>query len=233
MFPSIWLLFAKTLKENTVDMSKLSNQELCKALRLSPIDPQRGSPSLHLNMPLKKEEKKVTCIHKANIQKLTDGLFLKTCRETATRYPEIKYNEMIIDNCCMQLVMNPSQFDVMVTGNLYGNLIANVGSGLVGGAGVTGGANFGKDFAIFEVGARHLGLDIAGQGKANPMGLIQSAIMMLKHMDLHNHAKKIEQAAKTVISVRKVWTQDLGGSATTKEVTQAIINELANQEDQD
>jgi len=170
---------------------------------------------------------KVTCIHKANIQKQTDGLFLKVCRQVAADYPAIKYNEMIIDNCCMQLVMNPGQFDVMLTPNLYGNIIANVATGLVGGPGIVGGANVGDGIAVFEVGARHVAQDIAGQNKANPVALIQSSIMMLRYLDLPEYAKKIENAVRYVISEQKVWTGDLGGKSSTKDVTQAIIDQLS------
>lgn len=169
---------------------------------------------------------KVTAIHKANIQKQTDGLFLKVCREVSQKYPNIKYNEMIIDNCCMQLVMNPSQFDVMVTGNLYGNIIANVAAGLVGGAGVVGGANIGEKIGIFETGARHLALDIAGKNKANPMGLLSGATMMLRYLELPGHAEKIEKAVQSVIDDKDMKTLDLGGKTSTKEFTQAVISAL-------
>lgn len=174
----------------------------------------------------KEGRKKVTCIHKANIQKLTDGLFLRVCREVSEQYPDIEYGEMIIDNCCMQLVMNPSQFDVMLTGNLYGNLLANVGSGLVGGPGIVGGANFGEDVGIFEVGARHVAADIAGMNRANPIALIESSVMMLKYLKMNSYADRIENAVKNVLTVQKVWTPDLGGTATTRDVTSAIIREL-------
>eukprot|EP01114_Cavostelium_apophysatum_P001999 TRINITY_DN11753_c0_g1_i1.p1 TRINITY_DN11753_c0_g1~~TRINITY_DN11753_c0_g1_i1.p1 ORF type:complete len:394 (-),score=127.43 TRINITY_DN11753_c0_g1_i1:17-1156(-) len=169
---------------------------------------------------------KVTAVHKANIQKQTDGLFLKVCREVSQKYPQIKYNEMIIDNCCMQLVMNPSQFDVMVTGNLYGNIIANVAAGLVGGPGIVGGANIGESLATFETGARHLAMDIAGQNKANPLGLLSGATTMLRYLDLPEYAEKIEGAVSAVIE-EKILTQDIGGKSSTKEVTQAIIDAIA------
>jgi len=127
----------------------------------------------------------------------------------------------------MQLVMNPGQFDVMLTPNLYGNIIANVATGLVGGPGIVGGANVGDGIAVFEVGARHVAQDIAGQNKANPVALIQSSIMMLRYLDLPEYAKKIENAVRYVISEQKVWTGDLGGKSSTKDVTQAIIDQLS------
>eukprot|EP01118_Nematostelium_gracile_P008768 TRINITY_DN2911_c0_g1_i2.p2 TRINITY_DN2911_c0_g1~~TRINITY_DN2911_c0_g1_i2.p2 ORF type:complete len:137 (+),score=42.89 TRINITY_DN2911_c0_g1_i2:125-535(+) len=135
---------------------------------------------------------------------------------------------MIIDNCCMQLVMNPSQFDVMLTPNLYGNIVANVATGLVGGPGLVGGANVGDGVAVFEVGARHVAQDIAGRNLANPIALIEGAVMMLRYLDLPDYAKRIENATQHVISEQKIWTQDLGGKAHTKDVTQAIINKILN-----
>jgi len=172
------------------------------------------------------KRKKVTAIHKANIQKLTDGLFLESCREVAKSYPEIEFNDMIIDNCCMQLVMKPQQFDVMVTPNLYGNLVTNVVSALVGGPGLTPGANVGDRVAIFESGAHHVASDIAGQDKANPTGIILSSVLMLRHMGLNNYANTIEDALRSVILEKKVLTSDVGGSATTKEFTKAVIDKV-------
>jgi len=126
----------------------------------------------------------------------------------------------------MQLVMNPSQFDVMLTPNLYGNIITNVAAGLVGGPGLTPGANAGDGMALFEVGARHAAHDIAGMNKANPTGLILSSIMMLRYLELHEYAKRIEKAVQGVLKEGKVLTKDIGGNATTKEFTQAVITNL-------
>lgn len=170
--------------------------------------------------------KKVTAIHKANIQKLTDGLFLECCREVAKEYSNIEFSDMIIDNCCMQLVMKPQQFDVMVTPNLYGNLVTNVVSALVGGPGLTPGANIGERCAIFEAGAHHVASDIAGQDKANPTGILLSSTLLLRHIGLDTYAKRIEQAIHQVIAEKKVLTSDVGGSATTKEFTKAVIDRL-------
>jgi len=172
------------------------------------------------------KRKKVTAIHKANIQKLTDGLFLECCREVAKDYPEIEFSDMIIDNCCMQLVMKPQQFDVMVTPNLYGNLVTNVASALVGGPGLTPGANIGDRVAIFESGAHHVASDIAGQDKANPTGILLSSALLLRHIGLADYAQLVEGAVKQVISERRVLTSDVGGSATTKEFTKAVIDKV-------
>jgi len=171
--------------------------------------------------------KSVAAIHKANIQKLTDGLFLESCREVAKKYPGIEYREVIIDNTCMQLVMKPQQFDVMVTPNLYGNLVINVASALVGGPGLVGGVNWGlRGEAIFEPGARHAARDLAGQGIANPAGIILSSAMLLRHLQLHDKADRVERALYSVLKEEKYRTKDVGGSAPTKVMTQAIIDRL-------
>jgi len=170
--------------------------------------------------------KSVTAIHKANIMKQTDGLFLECCREVAKDYPSIQFSDMIIDNCCMQLVMKPQQFDVMVTPNLYGNLVTNVVSALVGGPGLTPGANVGNSgIAVFEAGAHHVAADIAGHNKANPIGILLSSTLLLKHINLPKYAQLIEEAVHHVVK-QKVLTVDVGGTSTTKQFTQAVIDRV-------
>lgn len=143
--------------------------------------------------------KKVTTIHKANIMKLSDGLFLETSRQVAKEYPDIKHNDMIIDNTCMQLVSNPHQFDVLLTTNLYGSICINVISGLIGGAGLLAGKNYGDHYAVFEPGARSTGTAIAGKNLANPIAMLNASVAMLKHLGHHMHADAIHSAiAKTV-----------------------------------
>uniref|UniRef100_UPI001CB90B4F isocitrate dehydrogenase [NAD] regulatory subunit 3, mitochondrial-like n=1 Tax=Erigeron canadensis TaxID=72917 RepID=UPI001CB90B4F len=178
----------------------------------------------HLN-----NRKTVTAVHKANIMKLADGLFLESCREIAKRYPDIKYNEIIVDNCCMQLVSKPEQFDVMVTPNLYGNLVANVAAGIAGGTGVMPGGNVGTEFAIFEQGASagNVGKPkMVEKKRANPIALFLSSAMMLRHIQLPDFADRLETAVKHVIFEGKYRTKDLGGSSTTQEVTDAVISAL-------
>lgn len=170
--------------------------------------------------------KRVTAVHKANIQKLTDGLFLESCRKVSQKYPGIEYLEMIVDNTTMQLIQNPLQFDVLVTPNLYGNIVCNVATGLVGGPGLLPGANFGPRVAIFEPGARHVGKDIAGENKANPTAMILAAVMMLRHMGLPQYADKIERAVNQTYNTQFLRTYDLGGTASTTEFTKAIIHNL-------
>ncbi|XP_065855718.1 isocitrate dehydrogenase [NAD] regulatory subunit 1, mitochondrial isoform X1 [Euphorbia lathyris] len=173
--------------------------------------------------------KKVTAVHKANIMKLADGLFLESCREVATKYPGIKYNEIIVDNCCMQLVAKPEQFDVMVTPNLYGNLVANTAAGIAGGTGVMPGGNVGADHAVFEQGASagNVGKSsIVEQKKANPVALLLSSAMMLRHLQFPSFADRLETAVKRVISEGKCRTKDLGGDSTTEQVVEAVIAAL-------
>ncbi|KAI8541066.1 hypothetical protein RHMOL_Rhmol08G0034200 [Rhododendron molle] len=173
--------------------------------------------------------KKVTAVHKANIMKLADGLFLESCREVATKYPGIKYNEIIVDNCCMQLVSKPEQFDVMVTPNLYGNLVANTAAGIAGGTGVMPGGNVGADHAVFEQGASagNVGsMKLVEQRKANPVALLLSSAMMLRHLQFPSFADRLETAVKRVISEGKCRTKDLGGDSTTQEVVDAVVAAL-------
>ncbi|KAG1363349.1 putative isocitrate dehydrogenase [NAD] regulatory subunit 3, mitochondrial [Cocos nucifera] len=173
--------------------------------------------------------KKVTAVHKANIMKLADGLFLESCREVATKYPGIKYNEIIVDNCCMQLVSKPDQFDVMVTPNLYGNLVANTAAGIAGGTGVMPGGNVGQDHAVFEQGASagNVGNQkIMEQKKANPVALLLSSSMMLRHLQFPSFADRLETAVKRVILEGKYRTKDLGGHSTTQEVVDAVVAAL-------
>ncbi|KAM7287317.1 putative isocitrate dehydrogenase [Ixodes scapularis] len=170
--------------------------------------------------------KKVTVVHKANIMKLTDGLFLKTCTEVAQEYPDIELNDIIIDNCCMQLVANPAQFDVMLVPNLYGNIVVNVACGLVGGAGVTSGRNYGKEYAVFETATRNTGTPLVGKNLANPVATLYAAVDMLKHLELWDHAVVIRRAIEKTVNRDKVHTKDLGGDATTSKVVENILKEV-------
>ena len=167
---------------------------------------------------------KVTVVHKANILKFTDGMFLDIAREISKEYENIELEELIIDNMCMQLVTNPERFKVIVTMNLYGDILSDLVAGLVGGLGVAPGANIGDDIAIFEA-VHGSAPDIAGQNKANPLALLLSSIEMLKYLKLDDFAKNIERAIlKTLTDGYK--TADLGGNATTTEFTDKIIENL-------
>ncbi|QPG72917.1 isocitrate dehydrogenase (NAD(+)) idh1 [Brettanomyces nanus] len=172
--------------------------------------------------------KMVTAIHKANIMKLGDGLFRRIVKEVgAAEYPDIKVNDLIVDNASMQAVSRPQQFDVMVTPNMYGAILSNIGAALIGGPGLVPGANFGRDYAVFEPGCRHVGLDIKGKNEANPTAMILSATMMLRHLGLAKEADRISKATHSVLSRGKTTTRDIGGSASTTEFTKAIIDKLS------
>ncbi|XP_041526314.1 isocitrate dehydrogenase [NAD] subunit beta, mitochondrial isoform X2 [Microtus oregoni] len=175
----------------------------------------------------KKGRSKVTAVHKANIMKLGDGLFLQCCEEVAELYPKIKFETMIIDNCCMQLVQNPYQFDVLVMPNLYGNIIDNLAAGLVGGAGVVPGESYSAEYAVFETGARHPFAQAVGRNIANPTAMLLSASNMLRHLNLEYHSNMIADAVKKVIKVGKVRTSDMGGYATCHDFTEAVIVALS------
>jgi isocitrate dehydrogenase (NAD+) len=169
--------------------------------------------------------KKVTAIHKANIMKLSDGLFIDCCRTVARKYPEITYDERIVDAACMQFVMVPERFDVLVLPNLYGDIVSDLCAGLVGGLGVVPGANLGTDYAVFEA-VHGSAPDIAGQNLANPTALLQSALMMLRHIDEGAAADRIMTALCAVLVTGTTRTRDLGGTATTSAFTDAIIAAL-------
>src|SRR3954469_11341403 len=170
----------------------------------------------------RESRKKVTAVHKANIMKLSDGLFLECFRRVSQDYPDIIADDKIVDNACMQLVMRPEQFDVMLLENLYGDIVSDLCAGLVGGLGLVPGANIGEKGAVFEA-VHGSAPDIAGQGIANPTALLQSAILMLNHIEEREAAAQIERAMNQVFEEGKVRTRDIGGNATTIEFTEAII----------
>jgi isocitrate dehydrogenase (NAD+) len=165
--------------------------------------------------------KKVTVVHKANILKSTSGLFLKVAREVAAQFPDIQCNEMIVDNTCMQLVMRPEQFDVIVTTNLFGDIISDLCAGLVGGLGLAPGANIGLDAAIFEA-VHGSAPDIAGKGIANPVALLLGAVQMLEHIGKVDEARRLRAAIVATMQQRDHLTPDLGGTGTTMSFAQAI-----------
>eukprot|EP01116_Phalansterium_solitarium_P020649 TRINITY_DN6148_c0_g1_i1.p1 TRINITY_DN6148_c0_g1~~TRINITY_DN6148_c0_g1_i1.p1 ORF type:complete len:381 (-),score=101.86 TRINITY_DN6148_c0_g1_i1:205-1347(-) len=218
------------VRENTQGEYSGLEQEVergvVQSIKLTTERASRRIAEFAFQYAVKEGRKKVTCIHKANIQKATDGLFIAVAASVAKQYPQIGYSEMIIDNACMQMVLDPKQFDVVLTPNLYGNFMTNVAAGLVGGPGIMPGANVGSDIFIAESGARHAAKSIAGQNKANPAAMILSGVMMLKHMGLNADAARIEKAVYTVLKDRKVRTPDLGGCSTTKDFTRAVIANL-------
>ena len=170
--------------------------------------------------------RKVTAVHKANIMKVSDGLFLESVRRARRSYPDIEYEELIVDAVCMNLVRDPYRFDVLLMENLYGDILSDLCAGLVGGLGVVPGANIGDDCAVFEA-VHGSAPDIAGKGIANPTACILSAAMMLDHIGERPAATRVREALSSVLAEGSVLTPDLGGHATTRQMTQAICERLA------
>lgn len=166
--------------------------------------------------------KRITAVHKANIMKLGDGLFLRCTREVAREYPELEYRELIVDNASMQLVLRPEQFDVLLMPNLYGDIVSDLAAGLVGGLGIVPGANIGEECAVFEA-VHGSAPDIAGKGLANPTALMLSAVMMLEHLGEIEAARKLQRAIEKVYQQGRTLTPDVGGAASTQEFTDAVV----------
>jgi len=173
----------------------------------------------------KYRRKKIHSIHKANIMKLSDGLFLTSIRKVAAEFPDIEHKELIIDNACMQMVLDPHQFDMLLLTNLYGDIMSDLAAGLVGGLGVVPSGNIGQSVAVFEA-VHGTAPDIAGKGIANPTALLMSAIMMLDHINELAAARRVERALHQVYREGKTLTRDVGGSSSTAEFTQAIIRTM-------
>ncbi|HEX8291379.1 MAG TPA: isocitrate dehydrogenase (NAD(+)) [Pyrinomonadaceae bacterium] len=172
--------------------------------------------------------KKVTAVHKANIMKLSDGLFLDCFRKVAANYPDIEADDKIVDNACMQLVMRPEQFDIMLLENLYGDIVSDLCAGLIGGLGLVPGANIGELGAVFEA-VHGSAPDIAGQGIANPTALLQSSILMLRHLGEREAADRVEKAMLQVYTEGQVRTRDVGGTSHTDEFAHAIIQAMGRE----
>jgi isocitrate dehydrogenase (NAD+) len=217
-------------RENTEDLySGLEHEVIPGVVESLKIITQNASMRIaRASFEYARREKrcKVTAIHKANIMKMSDGLFLKCCREVAAQFPEIQYNELIVDNACMQLVMRPETFDLLVLPNLYGDIISDLAAGLVGGLGIVPGANLGDHHAIFEA-VHGTAPDIAGKGLANPTALMQSAVLMLSHLGEREAASRLQNAIHQVYAEAAHLTGDVGGRATTQEFTGAVIRQLA------
>jgi isocitrate dehydrogenase (NAD+) len=216
-------------RENTEDLyaglEVMINPDIAQSLK---IITRKGSTRIArsaFEYARKHGRKKVHAIHKANIMKKSDGLFLECCKAVAAEYPEISYAEHIVDNTCMQLVMNPYQYDVILTENLYGDILSDLCSGLIGGLGLVPGANLGVDAAIFEA-VHGSAPDIAGQDKANPTALLQSAVLMLYHLNEAETASKVQAAIEKVYAEGKTLTGDVGGKAGTKAFAEAVIAAL-------
>ncbi len=218
------------VRENTEDLySGLEHEVVPGVVESLKIITERASTRIArfaFEYAKKSGRKKIHAIHKANIMKLSDGLFLKSIRVVALQYPEIEYKEMIVDNACMQMVLDPQQFDMLLLPNLYGDVMSDLAAGLVGGLGVVPSGNIGDDCAMFEA-VHGTAPDIAGKGFANPTALVMSGIMMLDHLGERSAARRIEAALEKVYREGKHVTRDIGGKAGTTEFTDAVISALA------
>ena len=220
-----------TIRENTEGMYSGAGQRVtddgstAEAMSIITREGAERICEFAYQLARKEGRKKVTAVHKANIMKSTSGLFLKVAREVGERYPDIESDEMIVDATCMKLVMDPSQFDVIVTTNLFGDILSDLCAGLVGGLGLAPGANIGTDAAIFEA-VHGSAPDIAGQDLANPTALILGAVQMLEYLGMSDKASRIRDAVRDTIAAGENVTRDLGGNAGTKAFTDAILARL-------
>ena len=220
-----------TIRENTEGMYHGERQTLSpdgsRAESVSVITREGAQRILRFAYELaaRRGREKMTVVHKANILKATSGLFLDVAREISKQYPDIETVEMIVDNTCMQLVMNPHQFDVIVTTNLFGDIISDLCAGLIGGLGMAPGANIGDDAALFEA-VHGSAPDIAGKKIANPSALMLASALMLDHLDQRDKARRLRQSIRQTIADGDRLTADLGGSASTQEYTDAVIERL-------
>ncbi|MBY5980119.1 isocitrate dehydrogenase [Ferrimonas balearica] len=220
-----------TIRENTEGMYSGAGQRVtddgstAEAMSIITREGAERICEFAYQLARKEGRKKVTAVHKANIMKSTSGLFLKVAREVGERYPDIESEEIIVDATCMKLVMDPSQFDVIVTTNLFGDILSDLCAGLVGGLGLAPGANIGTDAAIFEA-VHGSAPDIAGQDLANPTALILGAVQMLEYLGMSDKAARIRDAVRDTIAAGENVTRDLGGNAGTKAFTDAILARL-------
>jgi len=216
-------------RENTEDLYSGLEHEIVKdvvtSLKVITRTASERIARYAFNYARTNKRKHVAAIHKANIMKLADGLFLRCCRETAAQFPEIQYKELIVDNASMQLVMRPETFDILLLPNLYGDIVSDLAAGLVGGLGIVPGANMGETHAVFEA-VHGSAPDIAGQGKANPTALMLSAVMLLIHFGETQAANKLQSAIESVYREGKHLTGDVGGTASSEEFTDAVLRTI-------
>jgi isocitrate dehydrogenase (NAD+) len=217
------------VRENTEDLYAgvefMVNSDIAQSVKILTRKGCERIVRFAFEYAVKHNRKKVTAVHKANIMKCTDGLFLEVANYIAKEYPAIEYEDMIIDAMCMRLVQYPERYDVLVLPNLYGDIVSDLCAGLVGGIGITPGANIGVDISIFEA-IHGSAPDIAGQGIANPIALILSGVMMLRHLNEAEAADLIEQAVDKTLRDGKCLTADLGGKSSTNEFANAIIENI-------
>jgi isocitrate dehydrogenase (NAD+) len=217
------------VRENTEDLySGLEHEVVPGVVESLKIITERASTRIAkfaFEYAKREGRKKIHAIHKANIMKLSDGLFLKSIRAVAEKYPQIEYKELIVDNACMQMVLKPEQYDVLLLPNLYGDVMSDLAAGLVGGLGVVPSGNIGDQAAMFEA-VHGTAPDIAGKGLANPTALLMSSIMMLDHLGERSASRRVASALEKIYREGKHTTQDIGGKAGTAEFTDAVIGSL-------
>lgn len=217
------------VRENSEDLYKgiehMVGDDAAESIKIITRKGSERIAEFAFNLAIKENRKKVTSVHKANIMKCTDGLFLNCSRKIAQNYPQIQYEEMIVDAMSMKLVINPENYDVLVMPNLYGDILSDLAAGLVGGLGLVPGANIGSDAAIFEP-VHGSAPDIAGQNKANPTAAILSSVMMLRYLGELDAASLIENALSLVLKEEKYKTFDMGGNTGTIEFAKEIINKM-------
>lgn len=222
-FPGVDLII---VRENTEGLYRGLEHEVVpgvvESLKIITADASTRIAEFAFNYARVNGRKRVTAVHKANIMKKSDGLFLECCRKVSESYPDVSFDDKIIDNLCMQLVMRPETYDVLVLENLYGDIVSDLAAGLVGGLGVVPGANIGLEYAVFEA-VHGSAPDIAGKDMANPLALIRSAIMMLRHMGRFDVVDRIRGGLYDAIVTRQVLTRDLGGQASTTEFTAQVV----------
>jgi isocitrate dehydrogenase (NAD+) len=225
-YPNIDLII---FRENTEDLYSglevMINPDIAQSFKIITSKGSTRIAKAAFDHARKHNRKKIHAIHKANIMKLSDGLFLRCCQKVAAQFPGITYAEHIVDNTCMQLVLNPYQYDIILTENLYGDILSDLCSAFVGGLGLVPGANLGAHCAIFEA-VHGSAPDIAGQDKANPTALLQSAILMLDHLEESATAARIQSALEAVYTEGKTLTRDVGGTSGTRAFSEAVIAAL-------
>ena len=221
------------VRENTEDLYKgieyMLNEDIANGVKLITRSASERICRYAFDYAAKNKRQKVTCVHKANIMKLTDGLFLESFRNVAAEYPDIQTDDCIIDALCMKLVQNPKQFDVLVAPNLYGDIVSDLCAGLIGGLGFAPSGNIGDSVRIYEA-VHGSAPDIAGQNKANPCAILMAFAMMLGDMGMSGKAAKLNNAIRELVSEGKIITVDIGGTATTTEFTAALAEKLTQEE---
>jgi len=219
------LIFRENSEDLYMGMERMIDEGTAEAIKIISLRASERVSRFALEYMRKLQRKRLTVVHKANVMKMTDGLFLKTAQDTAKEYPDIETDQRVVDALCMELVMRPEMFDGLLLPNLYGDIVSDLAAGLVGGLGVTPGANIGPDCAVFEA-VHGTAPDLAGRDVANPMAMILSAVMLLRHIGDAPAANRIEAALSEVLREKRDLTPDLGGKSGTRAMTAAIVEKL-------